>query len=116
MVFSFIRFVYINVTSFIIVAIAVVFILFFLVSSFFCVLFISTVIIIFFSFIVTVFSFVLPFDRHNNLRHHGIHSHNIFAYFFFALKVFYDNIDIHLCCHCFKYVLFSIFFAFFFLI
>ena len=93
------------VTSFIIVAIAVVFILFFLLSSFFYVLLISTAIIIFFFFRVTVFfyCFVLPLDRRNNLGHRSIHSPNIFVYFFFALKVFYNKIDIHLHCCCFQY-------------
>ena len=115
MVLFLIRFVCIVVSSFFIAAITVVFtIVFFLVSSFFvCPFYFDCyhhlLLIHSNSFF---FCFVLPLDRHNNLRHRIIHSHNIFVYFFSALKVFYNNIDIHLRCRCFQYVLFSNFFFF----
>ena len=110
--FLFIRFVYINVTSFIIVAITVVFMLFFLLSSFLCPFHFDCYHHLLHSNSF-FFCLVLPLDRRNILRHRSILSHNIFVYFFFVLKVFYDNIDIHLRCCCFQYILFSNFFLLF---
>ena len=103
------------VTSFIIVAIAVVFILFFLSSFFLCPFNFDCYHHLLLHSNSFFCCFVLPLDRRNNLRHRSLHNHNTFVYFFFSLKIFYNKIDIHLRCCCFQYVLVLFLQYFFFL-